>query len=345
VVSRLAGAPITATSALPDAASSNARLVCDFEPGARTRPRTGPDAGGAGQPAVDGLTRPSLRTAWDDQDMCGRYASTRTSAEIAEEFAAVDVTGPEAPEADYNVAPTKPVLAVVQRHPRGGDVSAGGASGGARGERTERSVRVLRWGLVPSWAKDPSVGSRMINARAETAAEKPAFRKALASRRCLMPAAGWYEWQRDGAGAGKRPYFVTGTDGASLAMAGVWEFWRAPSERGGADSEVLVTCAVLTTDAVGPLAGIHHRMPLLLPRERWGEWLDPDTGAPAALLAPPSPDLVARLELRPVSSLVNNVRNQGPGLLAPAPTAERDPEPPALQLDLPALADSPSGPR
>ena len=282
--------------------------------------------------------------------MCGRYASTRTSAEIAEEFTAVDTTGSEAPEVDFNVAPTKPVLAVVQRHPRD-------AAGTPDRSRTERSVRVLRWGLVPSWAKDPSVGSRMINARAETAAEKPAFRKALASRRCLMPALGWYEWRRgDVAGpksAAKQPYFVTGTDGASLAMAGVWEFWRSAGEKGGDGTEdasqVLVTCAVLTTDAVGPLAEIHHRMPLLLPPEHWNDWLDPDVAAPAPLLAPPSPALVAALELRPVSSLVNNVRNQGPELLVPTDlteVTEREGDPPALELDLPIASDSsPANPR
>jgi putative SOS response-associated peptidase YedK len=271
--------------------------------------------------------------------MCGRYASTRTSAEIAEEFTAVDTTGDEAPGEDYNVAPTKPVLAVVQRHPRDAD-------GTPDRSRTERSVRVLRWGLVPSWAKDPSGGSRMINARAETAAEKPTFRKALASRRCLMPATGWYEWMRaGGAGGGsgsKQPYFVTGTDGASLAMAGVWEFWRTPGGDGTA-SETLITCAVLTTDAVGPLARIHHRMPLLLAPDRWGEWLDPDAGAPAGLLAPPSKELVAGLELRPVSALVNNVRNQGPELLVPAEIAGREADPPALELDLRAPADTRAG--
>lgn len=280
--------------------------------------------------------------------MCGRYASTRASADIAEEFIAVDSTGDEAPEADYNVAPTKPVLAVVQRHPR----DAGGTPDRSR---TERSVRVLRWGLVPSWAKDPSGAARMINARAETAAEKPAFRKALASRRCLMPARGWYEWQ-PGAGANvgtganaavKQPYFVTGTDGASLAMAGVWEFWRTPNGEG--PSETLITCAVLTTDAVGPLAEIHHRMPLLLPPERWNEWLDPDAAAPAGLLAPPSPELVAGLEIRPVSALVNNVRNQGPELLARAEIAQPETAPPALELDLPttdrASVSSPVRPR
>jgi putative SOS response-associated peptidase YedK len=141
---------------------------------------------------------------------------------------------------------------------------------------------------------------------------------------------------------------VTGTDGASLAMAGVWEFWRSPGEKVGDGTEdasqVLVTCAVLTTDAVGLLAEIHHRMPLLLPAPRWNEWLDPDAAAPAGLLAPPSPELVAGLELRPVSALVNNVRNQGPELLVAAPIEEREPDPPALELDL-SIDSSLAGPR
>src|SRR4051812_22822406 len=120
--------------------------------------------------------------------MCGRYASTKTAVDIAAEFQAVDATADADPGPDYNIAPTKPVLAVVRRHPRD-------AEGIADVSRTERSVRVMRWGLVPSWAKDPAVGARMINARAETAADKPAFRHALARRRCLLPAEGWYEWR------------------------------------------------------------------------------------------------------------------------------------------------------
>jgi putative SOS response-associated peptidase YedK len=262
--------------------------------------------------------------------MCGRYASTKSAADIAAEFHAVDATDRGAPGADYNVAPTKPVLAVVQRHPRDedGTVDTG---------RTERSVRVMRWGLVPSWAKDPSVGTRMINARAETAVDKPAFRKALARRRCLLPADGWYEWRREHGGEGrtKQPYFVTGTDGTSLAMAGLWEFWRPAGADHGDDP--LITTAVMTTDAVGALRDIHERMPLVLPPEAWADWLDPDVEATAdrvaELLRPPSPELVAALELRPVSALVNNVRNEGPRLVErvePAP----DGEPGTLALDL-----------
>lgn len=238
--------------------------------------------------------------------MCGRYASIKAAADIASEFRATDATDGDEPRPDYNVAPTKPVLAVVQRHPRD-------AEGTPDPARTERSVRVMRWGLVPSWAKDPALGARMINARAETAAVKPTFRKALAARRCLLPADGWYEWKRDGATT--QPYFVTGTDGTSLAMAGLWEFWRASD--GG---DPLITAAVLTTDAVGPLARVHHRMPLLLPPDAWPDWLDPDVGAAAdrivELLAPPSDRLVSGLALRPVSTLVNDVRNDGPELVA-----------------------------
>ncbi|MDQ4091960.1 MAG: SOS response-associated peptidase, partial [Actinomycetota bacterium] len=139
--------------------------------------------------------------------MCGRYASTRDPATLAVEFDALDATGGMAPEADYNVAPTKAVLSVVARHPRD-------AQGTPDPDRTVRSIRVMRWGLVPHWAKDPSVGSRMINARAESAAGKPAFRDAVARRRCLLPADGWYEWQAQ-PGSRKQPVFITPTDGSS----------------------------------------------------------------------------------------------------------------------------------
>jgi putative SOS response-associated peptidase YedK len=250
--------------------------------------------------------------------MCGRYASTRAAADVAAQFRAVDATDGTAPEPDYNVAPTKPVLAVVERHPRDAD-------GAADPDRVQRSVRTMRWGLVPSWAKDPAIGSRLINARAETAADKPAFRKALASRRCLLPADGWYEWRRRGGPA--QPFFITHGDG--LALAGVWEFWRPAG--GG---EPLVTTAVLTTDAVGPLTDIHHRMPLVLASADWAAWLDPDAGTDdkvSRLLAPPAEELVAELELRPVSAKVNNVRNQGPELVERVPVA---PEPAELSLDL-----------
>ena len=130
----------------------------------------------------------------------------------------------------------------------------------------------------------------------------------MSRRRCLIPADGWYEWRRNG--GHKQPFFITPVDGSSLAMAGLWSTWR------GSDSDVpLVTCAVLTTDAVGPLTEIHDRMPLILPAPAWSAWLDPDSADPGELLAPPAAQLVDALELRPVSTAVNNVRHYGPELV------------------------------
>ncbi|SER84376.1 SOS response-associated peptidase [Actinokineospora terrae] len=244
--------------------------------------------------------------------MCGRYASAKDPATLAAEFDAVDAMGESAPDLDYNVAPTKNVVAVVQRHPRDAD-------GAADETRTERTLRVMKWGLVPAWAKDATGGAKMINARSESAAEKPAFKKSLAERRCILPADGWFEWRRDK--TAKQPFFTTPRDGSSLAMAGLWTTWR---DKADPSAPVLVTCAVLTTDAVGPLADIHDRMPLLLGRDAWGSWLDPDSTDVADLLAPPGADLVDALEIRPVSQAVNSVRNNGPELLAPFEAAAVD---------------------
>src|SRR4051794_120517 len=153
------------------------------------------------------------------EDMCGRYASIKAPADLADEFHAVDAT--EGVEPDYNVAPTKNIVAVVERHPRD-------AEGTPDPDTVERSLRVVKWGLVPYWAKDPKGGARMINARSESAAEKPAFRRALASRRCLIPADGWYEWQRGE--DHKQPYYTHYADGRSLALAGLWEYWKPKDE-------------------------------------------------------------------------------------------------------------------
>lgn len=240
--------------------------------------------------------------------MCGRYASTKDPAALAAEFAADDRTGGGAGGADYNVAPTKQVPAVVARHRDGGPV---------------RRLRTMRWGLVPRWAKDPKIGNRMINAKAETVVSKPAFRAAAKYRRCLLPADGWYEWKRDG--DRKQPYFMTAPDGASLALAGLWETWHDPAA--AEDAPPLVTCSVLTTAAIGPLAEVHERMPLVLPADRWEDWLDPERHDASGLLEP-SPDLVAALELRPVSSAVNDVRHNGAELISP-----QDAPDPAVALD------------
>nr|WP_042195492.1 SOS response-associated peptidase [Kibdelosporangium sp. MJ126-NF4]CEL22046.1 FIG00996837: hypothetical protein [Kibdelosporangium sp. MJ126-NF4]CTQ92828.1 FIG00996837: hypothetical protein [Kibdelosporangium sp. MJ126-NF4] len=238
--------------------------------------------------------------------MCGRYASTKNPATLAAEFDAVDATADAIAGPDFNVAPTRNVVAVVQRHPRDDD-------GEPDMSRTERSLRVMKWGLVPAWAKDAKVGAKMINARSESAAEKPAFRTSWTKRRCLMPADGWYEWQRDG--KVKQPYFTTRKDGQSLAMAGLWTVWRDKEQP---DSEPLVTCSVLTMPSVDQLAEIHDRMPVLMPPDRWAAWLDPDNTDPSGLVTPPTDDFLAALELRPVSPAVNSIKNNGPELMEPA---------------------------
>jgi putative SOS response-associated peptidase YedK len=264
--------------------------------------------------------------------VCGRYAATKDPARLAAEFDAVDATGEDAPGRDYNVAPTKPVIAVVTRHPRDAD-------GTPDEDTTVRSLRVMRWGLVPHWAKSKSIGSKMINARSETADTKPAYRTSMTKRRCLLPADGWFEWRRDA--NGKQPFFMTRGDGASLAMAGLWSVWRDPAA--DPDAPPLVTCAVLTRDAVDALADIHDRMPVLLGPEAWTAWLDPDRADVAELLAGPDLAQVHALELRPVSDAVNSVRNNGPELLTPTEPAI-DLNEPAADLDEPSLFDLPTKP-
>lgn len=249
--------------------------------------------------------------------MCGRYAAKKDPALLAAEFDAVDSTEGNAPQPDYNVAPTKSVLAVVQRHPRD-------AEGTPDPERTERSLRVMRWGLVPHWAKDRNIGAKMINARADSAATKPAFRGSVSRKRCIIPADGWYEWKRDG--TAKQAMYMTRPDGASLAMAGLWSTWHDP--KGDPDAPPLVSCSVITTDALGQLTEVHDRMPLLLNPGNWADWLDPDRTEVAELLAGHDLALIESLELRPVSSAVNSVRNNGPELIARiTPSADLDAEP------------------
>ncbi len=238
--------------------------------------------------------------------MCGRYASARSRIELLEEFAVQRDRTDEPLRPDYNVAPTKPVYAVLTRQPR--DEPAKPAA---------RELRVVRWGLVPSWAKDVSIGSRMINARAETVSEKPAFRNAFARRRCLLPADGYYEWQAPPAGTKgpKQPYFICRPDHGVLAFAGVYELWRdraLPSEDPAA---WLWTAAIITTTAPDELGEIHDRMPMVIDRASWTDWLDPantDAGDIRALLAPAVAD---GLISYPVSLAVNSVRNNGPELI------------------------------
>lgn len=220
--------------------------------------------------------------------MCGRYAVTADPAALAAEYDAVDRTdGQIAP--DYNVTPAKTVPVIVER-------------------AAERSLRPVRWGLIPTWARDATSGPPMINARAESITEKPAYAESAARRRCLMPAAGWYEWKPGD--RRRQPYFCARRDGRLLAMAAVFSAWWPPGSR-----DPLVTCAVVTTSAVGELADVHHRMPLVLPKKWWAQWLDPQRRDVAELLNEPSPDVLSELELHPVSSEVNNMRNNHPELV------------------------------
>ncbi|MDT0277681.1 SOS response-associated peptidase [Blastococcus goldschmidtiae] len=247
--------------------------------------------------------------------MCGRYAASRKPEDLALEFEAVPAGGQPPVPADFNVAPTKDVHAVRWKKERDAE---GALTGGGH-----RELRAVRWGLVPSWAKDAAIGNRMINARVESLTEKPAFRTAARTRRCLVPADGWYEWAKRLDSPGKQPYFITPQDGSVLALAGLWEVWGRGEDR-------LYTCTVVTSPATGALQEIHDRMPLVLPRDRWAAWLDPAREDVEELAGPTPPELVETLELRPVSTAVNNVAHNGRQLTERAETVAEPADQPAL---------------
>jgi putative SOS response-associated peptidase YedK len=198
----------------------------------------------------------------------------------------------------WNVAPTREVLAVAESK------SAGGA----------RQLGSFRWGLVPSWAKDPSEGARRINARAERVETAPTFRKAFASKRCLMPADAFYEWEKVEGEKRKQPWLVKRADGELMAFAGLWEAWR------DVEGRWLRTCALITTESSGELARIHDRCPVILQRDDWSTWLDrdlDDTAELKSLLKPPPEDL---LTIHRVGYQVGNVKNDDPSLVEPLPS-------------------------
>ncbi len=242
--------------------------------------------------------------------MCGRYVNSRTVDELAEVFSAVPDEDAQTLEPDYNVAPTDPVAAVLMRRPRGED-------GTRRGEPVRR-LTVLRWGLVPSWAKDRRIGTRMINARLETAAEKPAFRRAFAARRCLLPADGYYEWTspEPGTKGPRRPWLIRPRDGGVLALAGLYEVWRDTADP---SASLVWTSAVITTEAVDEAGRVHDRMPMLVEPDSWSAWLDPDLHEAELLRELLQPAMPGRLEVVPVSTAVNDVRADGPELVRPLP--------------------------
>lgn len=226
--------------------------------------------------------------ALDDAGMCGRYLITSSLEAIRRVF---EVLQRPNLKARYNVAPTQQVPVV-------------------RLATSGRELVQLRWGLIPSWAKDLSIGAKMINARAETVAEKPAFRSAFKRRRCLVVADGFYEWQR-GADGEKQPYVIGLDQEGPMAIAGLWEVWKDPA------GERLESCTIITTAANKRLEAIHHRMPVILGRADFETWLtggDDDPNTLRALLRPYPED---RIKADPVSRHVNSVRNDDPRCLEP----------------------------
>ncbi|MGB3481601.1 MAG: SOS response-associated peptidase [Mycobacterium sp.] len=248
--------------------------------------------------------------------MCGRFAVTTDPALLAEKIDAVDEAVDADEVANYNVAPTQTIMSVVKRHRESNDEST-------------RRIRSMRWGLIPPWVKTTDEGAPdnkgplLINARAEKVATSPAFRNSAKGKRCLIPMDGWYEWRPNGAATSgkkpaKTPFYMYGEDGELLYMAGLWSTWRPAGA--AKDAPPLVSCTIITTDAAGPLAEIHDRMPLTISAADWDRWLDPDAPIDEGLLRGHG-DL-DRIAIREVSTLVNSVRNNGPELIEPA-----DPQP------------------
>jgi putative SOS response-associated peptidase YedK len=252
--------------------------------------------------------------------MCGRFVSATPPDQVAAYFGAELAADPL--PANFNVAPTNEIYGVVATP-------------------TGPQLQVFHWGLVPHWAKDRKISQKMINARAETVAEKPAFKSILRKYRCIIPADGFYEWQvQTSAGSlpgttsgkpAKQPMYIHRLDGEPLAFAGLWSVWTDKSAAPGAGGEALAlhSATIITTTANGTMTPVHDRMPVILPASRWHEWLDPsnnDLDALTGLLVPAPDDL---LTMHPVSTEVNNVRNKGEQLITPFDPAAPKPEPPA----------------
>ena len=232
--------------------------------------------------------------------MCGRFVSSSPPDEIAKYFGVEEVSE-RVLEPNYNVAPTLDIYTVLE-------------TGGVR------RLEPIHWGLVPIWAKDMKVGNRMINARAESLAEKNAYKRAYRKRRCIIPADGFYEWRKVPGQKKKQPYFIQRTDGEPFAFAGLWEVWRGPDREG----DPIASCTIITGEPNEKMSEIHDRMPVMLPPSAWDTWLDPevdDLDLLGKFLVPAPSKLIT---IHPVSTEVNNVRNQGPQLMD-----EVDPEEPA----------------
>ena len=217
--------------------------------------------------------------------MCGRFTLKSSPHQVANLFTDLPVAIPEFTPR-YNIAPTQQVLAVRE-----------GVNGG--------EAAWLRWGLIPFWAKDSSIGARMINARLDTVDQKPAFRAAFKSRRCLVIADGFYEWRA--VGKRKQPFYITAAGGAPFAFAGIWETWRDPAK-----PEPVESCSILTTDASDDLRSLHDRMPCVVPPEHFAGWLDADFGQPKSLLAGSGKSPGIAWSFGPVNPVVNNARHDAP---------------------------------
>ena len=258
--------------------------------------------------------------------MCGRFVAGRDPASLAAAFGLESISPTVAERAlaphpvtpNYNVAPTQDVY-IVRDQVSGDQVSGDQVDGDESHEQPHRQLDIARWGLIPSWAKNPGIGNRMINARAETVAEKPAYRSSFARRRCLVPADGFYEWQApQQEGARKTPYYLHPADGSVLAMAGLYAWWRDPAVANEDDPAAWVmSTTLLTTEAAGPVARIHHRSPVPVAPSLWPDWLDPAIPGGQVLpsvLSPPPQDYWA---MHPVSPAVNSPRTNRPDLIDP----------------------------
>ena len=222
--------------------------------------------------------------------MCGRYELHTPIEEVARRFDAMLTDEARALPPRYNIAPTLRVPVLRQG-------------------RQGREIEAMTWGLTPSWAKDRS-GAKPINARAETVFERPMFRNAIARRRCLLPADGFYEWRRGP--ARKQPYHVGMADGSLLALAGVWEYWAREGQ------EALVSCCIVVTDANALIATIHERMPVIVAPKDYARWLDPALSDRAAIESMLAPFPAAEMRAHPISTRVNDANNDGPELIEPA---------------------------
>jgi putative SOS response-associated peptidase YedK len=247
--------------------------------------------------------------------MCGRFVSARKRLELLQEFAAARDAVPGDRNADYNVAPTKRIYTVIEHK----DTRA---AEGEQDNPPERELRLVRWGLVPSWAKDTKAGARLINARAETVAVKPSFRAAFAKRRCLIPADGYYEWMTEG--KAKQPFYIYRTDGGLLAFAGIYELWRDSQVPDDHEDAWYWSASIITTQATDEIGRIHDRTPMVIAPENWADWLDPANNQKELMLAAMRPATTGPggLTSHAVSTDVNSVRNNGPSLIEPVGGAE-----------------------